>query len=63
MLEFLRLALLFTADVVTNSTAVNLHLTDSKIWLLRAILMVSISVWGYIIMFKAAGWKGKAKAK
>ena len=63
ILEFLRLALLVSADVVTTSTAINLHLTDTKTWVLRAILMVSISVWGYIVLFKVAGWKEKAKTK
>ena len=63
MLEFLRLALLCTADVVTTNTAVDLHIAGNMIWMLRAILMVSIIVWGYIVMFKVAAWKGKLKAK
>ena len=63
VLEFLRLFLLLAADVVTTSAATDLHLSDSKTWILRTILMVSITVWGYIVLFKVGGWKGKVKTK
>ena len=63
VLELLRLSLLFVADVVATRAATDLHLSDSKTWILRTILMVSITVWGYIVLLQVAGWKGKVKTK